>query len=185
MQSSSLFAGAFGAVPRRSERGSRASWRKCDEEHDWGWSYSLREGFPVSGIPHRLHWVCLPVLMEILTLLFVAFIGRLHQCHRQYLGHWLLYRGIPGWFGMCLSSHHDSRICPVSTEGWVTHGWEVTEFQEIVPSWVCSLRLMFQHFQLFLLEALNSQIITFTFSWISPDCCWWFSPGKTRTLALA
>lgn len=55
MQSSSLFAGVFGAVSKRSERGSRASWRKCDEEHDQGWSYLSGGVFPVSGIPHGVH----------------------------------------------------------------------------------------------------------------------------------
>lgn len=145
MQSNSLFSGVFGAVSRWIERGSRNSWRKCDEEHDWGWSYLLGGGFLVLGIPHGVHWVCLPVLMKILTLLFAAFMGRLHQHHRQYLGHCLLDHGIPGWFGMCLSSHCDSQTCPASTEGWVTCEWEVTEFQEILPGWIGSLRLMFQH----------------------------------------
>lgn len=156
MQSSSLFAGVFAAVPRWSERGSRASWRKCDEEHDWAWSYSLRGGFWVSGIPRGVHLVCVPVLLNILTLLSAAFMGRLHQCHRQcYLGRWLSDHGIPGWFGMCPRSHHDSHTCPATTEEWVTCGWEVTEFQEIVLGWAGSLSLMFQHWKILLLEALN------------------------------
>lgn len=140
MPSSSVFAGGFGAVPRQSERGSWASWRKCHEEHDWGWSYSLGGGFLDSGIPHGDNLVFLPVLMKILTLLFAAFVGRLCQCHRWYLGCWLLDCGIPGWFGMCPSSHHDSETCPAPTEGRVTCGWE-GRTQETPPGWAGSLRL--------------------------------------------